>query len=85
MTPSVCSGLLDDVVHDVTMIREAAAPALSAGVGQNQDLTAAILQQLIDMYEVKLKVSVDGRASSLGPNSTRLSQMMCKSAKYVNQ
>ena len=62
VTESLCNALLEDVVHDVTMIQEAAAPALSAAVGHYRDLASTILQQLVDMYEIKLKVSLRARS-----------------------
>ena len=57
MPESLCRALLADVVHDVDVIREAAASALSVAVQSHKDLTATILQELFDLYEVKLKVS----------------------------
>ncbi|RMX46865.1 hypothetical protein pdam_00022068, partial [Pocillopora damicornis] len=52
----LCSALLDDVVHDVEIIRKAAAPALAAAIDEHPDVASAILQQLVDLYDVKLKV-----------------------------
>ena len=58
----LCSALLEDVVHDVEVIRKAAAaPALPAAINEHADVAPAILQQLVDLYDVKLKVrSVKG-------------------------
>ena len=55
----MCSTLLTDVVHDVEVIREAAAAALSAAVKSHEDLAAAILQELFDLYQAKLKVKLE--------------------------
>ncbi|KAJ7333816.1 eIF-2-alpha kinase activator GCN1 [Desmophyllum pertusum] len=52
----LCSALLEDVVHDVEVIRKAAAPALAAAVTEHPDVAPSILQQLVDLYNVKLKV-----------------------------
>ena len=52
----LCSALLEDVVHDVEVIRKAAAPALAAAVADHPDVAPSILQQLVDLYNVKLKV-----------------------------
>ena len=38
------------------VIRKAAAPALAAAVTEHPDVAPAILQQLVDLYDVKLKV-----------------------------
>lgn len=56
----LCSALLEDVVHDVEVIRKAAAPALAAAVTEHPDVASAILQQLVDLYDVKLKVCSRG-------------------------
>lgn len=53
----LCSALLEDVVHDFEVIRKAAAPALAAAVTENPDVAPSILQQLVDLYDVKLKVN----------------------------
>lgn len=53
----LCSALLEDVVHDVEVIRKAAAPALAAAVTEHPDVAPSILQQLVDLYDVKLKVA----------------------------
>ena len=56
-----CSALLEDVVHDVEVIRKAAAPALAVAIKEHPDVAPAILQQLVDLYDGKLKVrSVKG-------------------------
>lgn len=52
----LCSALLEDVVHDVEVIRKAAAPALAGAVTEHPDVAPSILQQLFDLYDVKLKV-----------------------------
>jgi len=52
----LCSALLEDVVHDVEVIRKAAAPALAAAITEHPDVAPSILQQLVDLYDVKLKV-----------------------------
>ena len=52
----LCSALLEDVVHDVEVIRKAAAPALAAAITEHPDVAPSILQQLVDLYGVKLKV-----------------------------
>lgn len=52
----LCSALLEDVVHDIEVIRKAAAPALAAAVTEHPDVAPSILQQLVDLYDVKLKV-----------------------------
>lgn len=52
----LCSALLEDVVHDFEVIRKAAAPALAAAVTEHPDVAPSILQQLVDLYDVKLKV-----------------------------
>lgn len=52
----LCSALLEDVVHDVEVMRKAAAPALAAAVTEHPDVAPSILQQLVDLYDVKLKV-----------------------------
>ena len=52
----LCSALLEDVVHNVEVIRKAAAPALAAAVTEHPDVAPSILQQLVDLYDVKLKV-----------------------------
>lgn len=52
----LCSALLEDVVHDVEVIRKAAAPALAGAVTEHPDVAPSILQQLVDLYDVKLKV-----------------------------
>ena len=54
----LCSALLEDVVHDVEVIRKAAAPALAAAVTEHPDVAPSILQQLVDLYDVKLKVRI---------------------------
>ena len=53
----LCSALLEDVVHDFKVIRKAAAPALAAAVTEHPDVAPSILQQLVDLYDVKLKVN----------------------------
>lgn len=52
----LCSALLEDVVHDIEVIRKAAAPALAGAVTEHPDVAPSILQQLFDLYDVKLKV-----------------------------
>ena len=54
----LCSALLEDVVHDVEVMRKAAAPALAAAVTEHPDVAPSILQQLVDLYDVKLKVRI---------------------------
>ena len=53
----LCSALLEDVVYDFEVIRKAAAPALAAAVTEHPDVAPSILQQLVDLYDVKLKVN----------------------------
>ena len=53
----LCGALLEDVVHDFEVIRKAAAPALAAAVTEHPDVAPSILQQLVDLYDVKLKVN----------------------------
>ena len=48
---------MEDVVHDFEVIRKAAAPALAAAVTEHPDVAPSILQQLVDLYDVKLKVN----------------------------
>ena len=36
----LCSALLDDVVHDVEIIRKAAAPALAAAINEHPDVAS---------------------------------------------
>lgn len=52
----LCSALLEDVVHDVEIIRKAAAPALAAAINEHPDAAPVILQQLMDLYDLKLKI-----------------------------
>lgn len=57
----LCSALLEDVVHNVEVIRKAAAPALAAAVTEHPDVAPSILQQLVDLYDAKLKVLIAWR------------------------
>ena len=58
MPESLCSVLLEDVAHDVEVVRNAASPALAAAITEHPDVAPFILQQLLDLYEEKLKVGI---------------------------
>ena len=47
----------EDVIHDESVIREAAARALVAALADNRGYAEAILKQLLALYEEKLYVS----------------------------
>ncbi|XP_029194337.2 eIF-2-alpha kinase activator GCN1-like [Acropora millepora] len=52
----LCSALLEDVVHDVEVVRNIAPLALAAAITEHPDVAPFILQQLLDLYEEKLKI-----------------------------
>ena len=47
----------EDVIHDESVIRDAASRALVAALGANRSYAEAILKQLLALYEEKLFVS----------------------------
>jgi len=47
----------EDVIHDESVIRDAAARALVAALADNRGYAKAILNQLLALYEEKLYVS----------------------------
>ena len=47
----------EDVIHDESVIRDAASRALVAALGENRSYAEAILKQLLALYEEKLFVS----------------------------
>lgn len=58
MPQPLCSALLEDVVHDVEVVRNIAPLALAAAINEHPDVAPFILQQLLDLYEEKLKVGI---------------------------
>ena len=54
----LCTALVDDIIHPEGVVRESAAKALSATLQQHPDFVSAILQQLLELYEEKLYVSL---------------------------
>lgn len=53
----LCRNLVHDVIYDVDDIQQAASLGLSAALKQHPDVTDEILQQLIEVYKSKLKVT----------------------------
>ena len=56
----LCRNLVHDVIYDVDDIQQAASLGLSAALKQHPDITDEILQQLIEVYKAKLKVTCFG-------------------------
>ncbi|XP_068678677.1 stalled ribosome sensor GCN1-like [Montipora foliosa] len=76
----LCSALLEDVVHDVEVIRNASTRALAAAITEHPDVAPSILQQLMDLYEVKLKIPpplVDSLGRVVSSDSIDLSDARC--------
>ena len=67
LDPEICSLIVsEDVIHDESVIREAAARALVAALADNRGYAEAILNQLLALYEEKLYVSVSLSLSVAG-------------------
>ncbi len=49
--------IVEDLVHDEEVVREAAAEALAAAIEKNRDQVECTLSQLLELYEDKLYVS----------------------------
>ncbi|KAI0222670.1 eIF-2-alpha kinase activator GCN1 [Lamellibrachia satsuma] len=55
LDPEICSMIVsEDVIHDESVIRDAASRALVAALGANRGYSEAILKQLLALYEEKL-------------------------------
>ena len=54
----LCTRLAKDTTHDEEVIRQAVSVALAHALAENPDYLPAVLQQLIDVYEEKLYVSL---------------------------
>lgn len=52
----LCAMLVDDVVHEQEVVRQAAAQALAAAVEEHPDQVDTILQLLLSVYEDKAYV-----------------------------
>lgn len=52
----LCRNLVHDVISDVDDIQQSASFALSAALKQHPNITAEILQKLMEVYKAKLKV-----------------------------
>lgn len=53
---SLSSDLLQDIVHNVGVIRQAASSALTEAVSEHPAVATAVLHKLIELYEEKTKV-----------------------------
>ena len=54
----LCSLMIADVIHDEAVVRESTAEALAACLATHGNRIDTVLQQLIEVYEEKLYVSV---------------------------
>lgn len=56
----MCSPLVEDVIHDEEIIRQAAAEALAATLNHHREYVTPIIDQLLQKYEEKYQVRNTG-------------------------
>lgn len=59
VAPSLCNLLINDVIHEEAVVREAAAEALADAVEQHRECAETALQAVYDTYTDKLTVSME--------------------------
>lgn len=62
----MCSPLVEDVIHDEEIIRQAAAEALAATLNHHREYVTPIIDQLLQKYEEKYQVRNTGWLRNFG-------------------
>ena len=72
----MCNPLVDDIIHDEEIVRQAAAEALAATLDQHHEYITPTIDQLMQKYEEKSEVKYFIISNMSVPNENKSKKKM---------